>query len=149
MSDDYAKYEKECARIRKENAELIDEFADWLQAKGLAEKTVDTHCSNMIFYLNEFLLYEDATDAADGVDEVGMFLGDWFIRKAMWSSTSSIKSNAASLKKFYTFMAEKGCIAKEDLDELKEDIREGMPEWLGRMARYDDPDVDFEDVWEF
>lgn len=149
MPDDYEKYEKECAKIRKDNAELIDAFADWLQAKGLSEKTVDTHCRNMDFYLNHFLLYEDAIEAAGGMDEVGMFLGDWFIRKAMWSSPSAIKSNAASLKKFYTFMAEKGYIDKEDLDELKEDIREGMPEWLGRMARYDDPNVDFEDVWEF
>ena len=32
-----------------------------------------------------------------------MFLGFWFIRKAMWASQSSIKGNATSLKKLYTF----------------------------------------------
>ncbi len=32
-----------------------------------------------------------------------LFLGYWFIKKAMWSSPVQIKSNAASLKKFFTF----------------------------------------------
>ncbi len=36
---------------------------------------------------------------------------------------------------------------KEELDELKGDIKEGMPDWLATMARYDDPDLDIEDVW--
>ena len=44
--------------------------------------------------MNEYLLYEDATEAKDGVDDVGMFIGYWFIRKAMWASESSIKGNA-------------------------------------------------------
>jgi hypothetical protein len=47
---------------------------------------------------NDYLLYEDALEAKDGVDAVSWFLGDWFIRKAMWSSQASIKENAASLK---------------------------------------------------
>ena len=43
MSDDYAEYEKECKRIRQRNAKLIDEFAEWLVAKGLSETTVRRH----------------------------------------------------------------------------------------------------------
>lgn len=147
MTDDYAKYQKECERIRKTNAQLLDEFSAWLRAKGISDKTVQTHCENMDFYLNHFLLYEDAEEAASGVSRVNMFLGYWFIKKAMWASKSSIRSNGASLKKFYSFMAETGRIDKDDLDGLKVEIREGMPEWLETIARYDDPDVDFEDVW--
>lgn len=147
MTDDYAKYQKECERIRKTNAQLLEEFSAWLRAKGLSDKTVQTHCENMDFYLNHFLLYEDAEEAASGVSRVNMFLGYWFIKKAMWASKSSIRSNGASLKKFYSFMAETGRIDKDDLDGLKVEIREGMPEWLETIARYDDPDVDFEDVW--
>jgi site-specific recombinase XerD len=147
MTDDYAKYQKECERIRKANAHLLEEFSAWLRAKGLSEKTVRVHRGNMDFYLNHFLLYDDAEDAASGVSRVNMFLGYWFIKKAMWASKSSIRSNGTSLKKFYTFMAEKGRVDKDDVDELKAEIREGMPEWLETLARYDNPDVDFEDVW--
>jgi site-specific recombinase XerD len=63
----------------------------------------------------------------------------------MWASQSSIKGNATSLKKFYTFMYEKGLIDNDDLADLKETIKEGMPEWLATLERYDDPSV--EDVW--
>ncbi|MFW5893618.1 MAG: recombinase [bacterium] len=147
MTDTYEQYEKECRRIRAENEKLLAAFADWLSAKGLAESTIRRHCENMDFYLNHFLLYEDAEEATSGVTKVDMFLGEWFIRKAMWANQAAIKSNAASLKKFYTFMVEKGKVEKEDLDELKQDIKAGMPEWLETMARYDDPEMDIEEVW--
>ena len=148
MADDYAKYERECKRIRQENAKLLDEFADSLGAKGMSESTVDRHCGNIEFYLNHFLLYEDAERAEAGVLEVGMFLGYWFIRKAMWASQTSMKSNAASLKKFYAFMVERGKVTQEDFDDLKMQIKEEMPEWLATLARYDDPDIeDMDEVW--
>lgn len=117
----------------------------WLKSSGLSEKTINNHLSNIDFYVNEYLLYEDATKAKDGVDDVDMFLGYWFIKKAMWASQSSIKGNATSLKKFYTFMHEKGLIDKEDLIDLKQTIKENMPEWLATLGRYDDPSI--EDVW--
>jgi predicted RNA-binding protein with EMAP domain len=114
----------------------------------LSEKTIRNHLSNIDFYINEYLLYEDATEAKDGVHSVSMFLGYWFIKKAMWASQASIKSNAASLKKFYTFLAGKALIDKEDLSDLKDTIKEEMPEWLATLKRYDDPSIEeMEDVW--
>ena len=56
-----------------------------------SEARVERHCENIDFYVNEFLLYDGATPATDGVQEVGMFLGYWFIRKAMWVSTTSMR----------------------------------------------------------
>jgi len=143
--DDYEKYERDCKKIRKANDRILDNFHDWLKATGLSKKTIKNHVSNIDFYLNEFLLYEEAIEAKDGAGDVGMFLGYWFIRKAMWASQSSIRSNATSLKKFYTFMHEKGLIKKEELTDLKQRIKEEMPEWLATLQRYDDPSV--EDVW--
>jgi site-specific recombinase XerD len=145
---DYEKYEKECKRIREENKKLISDFGDWLVAKKLSSKTIKNHTSNVDFYLNEFLLYEDAVEAKDGTGEIGMFLGYWFIKKAMWANKAAIKENAASLKKFYQFMYEHAQISEEEFSALKESIKEGMPEWLATMGRYDDPDIeDMEEVW--
>ena len=62
----------------------------------------------------------------------------------MWASQTSIKSNAASLKKFYVFLFEKGLIKKEDLNELEETIKDEMPEWLAELKQYDD-ESDIED----
>ena len=122
MVDDYEEYEQQCNRIRAENEKLLNQFADWLSQANLKPKTIKKHVDNIDFYINEFLLYEDAVEAKDGADNIGMYLGYWFIRKAVWASPAQIKDNAASLKKFYTFMNQKGLIAVEDLKELKEII---------------------------
>ena len=143
--DDYEKYEEDCKKIRKSNERLLDEFEVWLKSSGLSEKTIKNHLSSIEFYTNEYLLYEDATEAKDGVDAVSMFLGYWFIKKTMWASKSSIKGYTTSLRKFYTFMHEKGLIDKEDLTDLKQTMKEDMPEWLATLGRYDDPSV--EDIW--
>jgi hypothetical protein len=142
---DYEAYEATCETIRAENAILLTEFASWLKASGLPEKVVENHRVNIDFYINDYLLYDDALEAKDGAGDVGMFLGDWFIRKAMWSNPSSIKENAASLKKFYAFMHEKGLVSAEDLAELKQTVKEEMPDWLDTVRRYNNPAVD--DPW--
>lgn len=148
MVMDYETYEAECTRIRKENEQLLADFADWLRESGLADSTIRGHTDNIDFYINEFLLYEDALEPQEGVFEVSMFLGYWFIKKAMWASPASIKSNAASLKKFYTFLHERGLVEKKDMETLKATIKEEMPEWLATVDRYDDPSItDMKDVW--
>ena len=73
--DNYEKYEEDCKEIRRVNERLLNEFEEWLKSTGLKEKTINNHLSNIDFYINEYLLYEDATEAQDGVDEIGMFLG--------------------------------------------------------------------------
>jgi site-specific recombinase XerD len=89
-------------------------------------------------------------EAKDGVSEIGMYLGYWYIRKFCWSGPAAIKENAVSLKKFYQFMLEKGEISKDDFDELKLTIKEEMPEWIATMKRYLDEDIeDMDEVWGF
>lgn len=144
--DTYEQYEKDCKKIKKANKRLLADFETCLEDAGLSPKTIDRHYSNIDFYLNEFLLYEEAIEAREGVSYVDMFLGYWFIKKAMWSSPAAIKSNAASLNKFYTFMHSRKSISGESLANLKQTIKEKMPEWLATMARYDD--ISVEDVWE-
>jgi hypothetical protein len=103
--DDRAKYEADCKKIIASNKKLLSEFKIWLQSSNLSEKTINNHISNISFYINEYLLYyEEPIKAQDGIGDVSMFLGDWFIRKAMWASKAHIKSNAASIIKFYTFL---------------------------------------------
>lgn len=136
--DDYEKYESDCKRIREENGEILKQFATWLQDKQLSERTIDNHVSNIDFYINEFLLYEEAIEAKDGAFRISKFLGYWFIRKALWSSVSQTKGYVASFKKFYTFMCERGEIEEEQLEDMKDMIKEEMPEWIENMRRYDE-----------
>lgn len=137
--------EEDCEKIRRDNERVLDEFCAWLKSSNLSESTIQNHRSNIDFYINEYLLYTDGTQAKDGSNAVGMFLGYWFIKKAMWATKASIKSNATSLAKFYSFMHEKGLIDKKALTDLKQTIKKDLPEWLATLERYDDLEV--EDVW--
>ena len=141
MTPTYEEYVKACTRIRQQNAGLLSDFGDWLAHRGLSAQTIRMHVQNCDLYINTYLLYEDAIEAKDGAYQVGMFLGYWFIRKAAWSSVPSIRRQASSLKKFYTFLHEQGFVQEEAVQQVRETIKERMPEWLATMRRYEDPAI--------
>lgn len=145
--DDYEKFVAECKKIKKENRIVLDGFQNHLESKKLSDKTIDKHVSNMEYYINDFLLYEEPLKPRDGIYEINYFLGYWFIKKALWASVSTIKENITSLKHFYTYMNDIGQISAEELDDIKIEIKENKEEWLETIKKYDDPDVDFDDVW--
>ena len=137
-----ADFDAECDAIRHQNDVLLDQFALWLSKGGLSEKTVLKHVENIDVYINAFLLYEEPKPPEQGVTEVGWFLGHWFIRKALWASKTAIKGYAASFKKFYGYMLEQGRINADALDQMKQEIKEEMPDWLENLRQFDDVDWD-------
>lgn len=74
----------------------------------------------------------------DGIFEVYLFLNDWFIRKCMWASKSSIKENASSIKKFYQCLSEKEHLKVEDYKLLCKEIKNNMEEFLDSINAYDE-----------
>lgn len=138
MIMDYETYEAECEKIRAENQLLLDAFQESLKAKKLSQKTIDRHIYNIDFYINDFLLYEDAEPAEEGVYQLNYFFDDWFIRKAMWASATSIKENITSLKKFYGLMEEKGRLDTDDYLDMLQTIKENKEEWLEALRKYDE-----------
>ena len=138
---DYEEYERECDKIRQTNEELLTLFEEELQNSGLSAKTVRRHLSNADFYINEYLLREEPRPMEDGITELDMFLGFFFIRKCMWSTPGTIKSTAASIKKFYKCMLNHGKISKDDYAYLCDDIKENMEQWQTDCAVYNDPDA--------
>ena len=145
MASDYEIYEQKCKEIRDLNNMHLDNFEKWLQNQGLVKKTIDNHINNIEFYINEFLCYYDAKDVTQGCYEISQFLGDWFIRKAMWASCANIKSNAGSIKKFYAFLLESGVVTQEDFDTLCTTIKDEMPDWLDEMKQYDEMIYDWDE----
>lgn len=138
---DYEEYERECDKIRQTNEELLTLFEEELQDSGLSAKTVRRHLSNAEFYINEYLLREEPRPMEDGITELDMFLGFFFIRKCMWSTPGTIKSTATSIKKFYKCMLNHGKISKDDYAYLCDDIKENMEQWQTDCAVYNDPDA--------
>lgn len=145
MSDEmsYDEYEKKCEEIQIKNEVYLEEFADDLVNAGLKDKTINKHLGNVDFYINNFLLREDALDMKSGTYYFYLtdFFGYFFIRKCMWSTPSTIKSTAASFKKFYKSMLKRGHIDESNYDELIDAIKENMDSWLADCKAYNDPNA--------
>ncbi len=92
-------YEIVLEENKRRNEKYVKEFDEWLKEKGLVNKTIKKHISNIAFYLNEYLNYYEITNMEEGVFDTYLFLSDWLIRKCLWSSKTSIKENASSIKK--------------------------------------------------
>lgn len=145
--EDYEIEEAECKNIKLENTKTLERFEAYLKSRNLSINTINKHSNNVNFFINEFLHYEEPLRPNEGINRVDYFLGDWFIRKAMWSSVSAIKENITSLMHFYSFLNSIGEIDSDQLMELKENIKENKNGWFEASQRYDDPDADFDDDW--
>lgn len=134
---DYNVWKKKVEENHKRNEKFIEEFDNWLLQKNLAEKTIRKHLRNASLYINDYLNYYDADTMEEGVHYVHEFLDGWFIEKCLWASRNSLKETAASIKKFYQCMSEKGYVSKDDYNELSNFIKENMDELLEQMDSFD------------
>ena len=125
------------------NHEYLSLFQEDLENAGLTEKTINNHLSNADLFINDFLDYGMNVTMEEGVTMLGDFLGNYFIDKCMWSTPSTVKTTAASLKKFYKSMADHGKIEKKDYDYVCRDIKESMEYWQESCAEYNNPDFPF------
>ncbi|MBP1044303.1 hypothetical protein I6N95_25165 [Vagococcus sp. BWB3-3] len=120
-------YEAVSDDVIDNNRLVLESFEDYLKnGEGLSAKVCQTHLENVSLFLNDYLLYYNIHTPVTNLIDVMDFISDWFVRKAMWSSQSSVKKLGASLKKFYTFLAIAGEINQEQLKEVKMYISEGV-----------------------
>ena len=103
---DYEQYLKICQSIQETNDLLLELFEEDLVKFGLKQKTINRHLSNVDFFLNEFLIRIGALPMEEGISMLDEYLGNFFIRKCMWSTPSNKKKNATSIKEFYKGMLE-------------------------------------------
>lgn len=138
---DYDEYLNKCDSIRGINNQLLNLFAENLAKSGRTNKTIRRHISNVDFYINKYLLLEDALAMESGTAMLDGFLGDFFIRKCMWSTPGNIKTTAASIKKFYKCMLDHNKISKEDFDLLSSEIKDSMKIWQEDCELFNDSDA--------
>lgn len=129
--------EKKIKENQTRNKKFIKEFEEWLKEKSLNEKTIRKHISNVDLFINDYLNYYDVETAEEGITSVYSFLSGWFIEKCMWATPYTTKEEAASIKKFYAYMSEKGYVEKEDYKFLCEELKDSMDEILDTLEAFD------------
>ena len=137
LDKEYEKYEKDCERIRQENEQYLKMFEKELTDKGLSPKTIKQHLENVDFFINEYNLRDDALTVKDGMSGLDSFFY-FFIHKCMWSTPDTVRRTAASLKKFYKFLADNGIIDQDDYELFASDIKDGAPFWVEDCEDFND-----------
>ena len=129
--------EKKIEENKKRNKKFMKEFEEYLKEKNLKDKTIKKHLSNVDLFINAYLNYYDIETPEEGINSVYSFLSGWFIEKCMWATVYTTKETAASIKKFYAYMSEKGYVKKEDYKELCEELKDSMDEILEYLDAFD------------
>ena len=129
--------ERKIKKNQTRNKKIIKEFEEWLKEKSLSDKTIKKHISNVDIFINDYLNYYDIETAEEGITSVYSFLNGWFIEKCMWATPYTTKEEAASIKKFYAYMSEKGYVEKEDYKFLCEELKDSMDEILDTLEAFD------------
>ncbi len=135
-------YEQEVNKIKEQNKPLIDDFLVYLRNSGISSKTIKSHIDNIGFF-EEYLVYYEPFQSLYEVDssDVGDFLCDFFPRKAMWASPTSVKSYIATFKKFFKYLVTTNKIDSDEYDDLLEVIKDEKEDWLNSV------EFDEEDCW--
>ena len=128
---------KKIEENKKRNKKFMKEFEEYLKEKNLKDKTIKKHLSNVDLFINDYLNYYDIETPEEGINSVYSFLSGWFIEKCMWATVYTTKETAASIKKFYAYMSEKGYVKKEDYKELCEELKDSMDEILEYLDAFD------------
>jgi hypothetical protein len=133
----YEEYEMQCKQQQEKNNNYLEIFERDLMEAGLTHKTISNHVSNVDFYINDYLIREEPFEMQEGCgSKIDMFLGYFFIHKCMWSTPGTIKTTAASIKKFYKSMNNHGYISKEEYICLCTTIKENMEIWQDDCAAF-------------
>ena len=74
---------RKIAVIREENKIHLLKFEEWLTDKDFAKKTIDSHVSNVNFYINHCLVYDEPQSVTSGCNNgnLNYFFGYWFSKK--------------------------------------------------------------------
>ena len=136
---------KDGGRSKEDKDASLAVFATYLRGRGLKEKTIENHLFNVEFYLDTYLARMGNASVREGIDLLEGFLGNFFIHDCMWSSKASIKSTAASIKKFYRCMAWQGVVTREQYRALCAQIKERQPDWIAELEAWERGDLD--DDW--
>ena len=129
-------YEQRVQAIQLANQPILDGFETWLGQSGLSEPTIKAHVDNMRFFSRYLLLYAYSLRRLDEATEGAVydFLEDWFPRKALWASVSSMKVYLASFKKFFTWMGATGLVSPEIVEDVLSTLKDGRNFFLRKVT---------------
>jgi hypothetical protein len=142
-------YEEMAARLTKANEEHLAHLTnDLILKKKMGKKKAHEHADRLRFFGNDYLLNYVKEDLVEGVSSFPSFVGDWFIRKCMWSDARAVKANVESFRLWLRFLGEEKKLLQKDLIELHKGLEQNLETWCLRARCYVDPGWEPEDLFD-
>lgn len=134
-------------RLEKANEEIIGSFVNHaVETTKRGKHRMAKYASQLQFFSNEYLINYHEYDLLEGLECFPEFIGNWFIRKCMWSDEASLRENIEGFKAFLGYLEETKQVQKERLDELRQHIDDESHLYLLRVKYFNDPEIDFDDI---
>lgn len=135
-ADQAETYEQQVQAIHLANQPILEGFEHWLKQAGLSEPTIKAHVNNIRFFARYLLLYAYSLRRLDQATEGAVydFLEDWFPRKALWASVSSMKIYLASFKKFFQWMGATGLVPTATVEDVLATLKDDRTLFLSKVA---------------
>ena len=111
--------------MKKHHAQLVTDFADWLEAFKLSPQQIVKHAGNISRFAESQAIYEPlkTLDKSDA-DDVLNFLINWYPHHSLDISQSTMVVLIDSFRKFFRFMADGGYIDTEVMKEVSSALLE-------------------------
>ena len=129
-------YEKSCTLIREANKGYLSIYEKYLIDHGLSTRTVSRHMNNLDYYLNDYLLRDDALSMEDGIEKIDDYFSHFFIRQPNGATPGTIKSTSDSIRKFYQCMVVNNKIDKDGFICVCKTIKDSLPGWQANCLQY-------------
>ncbi|GAC1349288.1 MAG: hypothetical protein NVSMB27_20990 [Ktedonobacteraceae bacterium] len=129
-------YEQQVHAIQLANQPILEDFEHALRQSGLSEQTIKAHVDTIRFFARYLLLYAYSLRRLDEATEGNVydFVEDWFPRKALWASVSSMKVYLASFKKFFTWMGASGLVSPQTVEDVLATLKDDRNLFLRKVA---------------
>lgn len=126
----------------RRNGYFMDVFCEDMEQAGLKDSTIGNHVNAAGSFLNT-LARRNQDCMEDCAENVHDYMGNWFIRRCMWSKPSNMKSTGTSIKKFLKSMRDHNFISPEVYEEAAMEIKDRMKEWIFVCACYNNQESSF------
>lgn len=147
MNDEEEDYEDMVQRLNKQNEKILADFTNFTvgeQKKGKIK--INKAAELLSFFGNDYLTNYEGHDILEGLECFPSFIGDWFIRKCMWSDEKSLVENLDAFDLFLNYLKDTNLVPSSRLSNLKEHLAEDRERFLLRVRFYNDQNVELEDI---
>ena len=131
------------------NEELLARFTNFVVTEKIVGKIrAHQYADSLRFFGNVYLAQYEKGSLLDGLASFPMFVGNWFIRKAMWADAKAVRENVQAFCLFIRVFEGWGEIGKAEFDNLNEILERNLEMWCSRVDCYNNPELDVEDLFD-